>query len=312
VDKELIKACRHIRNLGYEIALDDYDLEPHWEPFLGFTSVVKIEVGAYPDGQLTSIVERLKEKRIKLVAEKVETKEDFDKYLEMGFDYFQGYFLAKPEIIRHRKLGGNKLAMLDLLTETGKASLDMDRITQIFERDPTLTFKLLRFINNPGFDKRNSISSLRHAINYMGQVELKKFIALLALANLNESQPSELLTMSLVRAKFCELMSRALNVSEDPPSGFLTGLLSLMDTITSQDMSSIMAKIPIEEAVKTALCGRAGLLRDCLRMVTAFEHGEWRLVRDISQKHKLKQTMLHSFYMEAVKWSNVLQNTDMS
>jgi EAL and modified HD-GYP domain-containing signal transduction protein len=171
---------------------------------------------------------------------------------------------------------------------------------------------LLRFINNPAFDKRNTISSLRHAINYMGQVELKKFIALLALANLNESQPSELMTMSLVRAKFCELMSRALNMSEDPPTGFLTGLLSLMDTITSQEMEVVMAKIPIEDSVKNALCGRPGVLRDCLKMSNAFEHADWRSVREIAQKHGLKQALLHGFYMEAVKWSNVLQSTDLS
>lgn len=302
VDKTLLGACKHIRDLGYKLALDDYDGSNHWDAFLDFTSIIKVEVGAYTDEELEQLVSKLKERNIKLVAERVETREQFEQYLAFGFDYFQGYFLSKPEMIRHRKMGGNKMAMLDLLAETGRVTLNVDRISAIFEQDATLTFKLLRFINTGSFNKRYSIKSLKHAINYMGEIELKKFIALLALANLSDSQPSELLTMSLVRAKFCEFMSKKLEICENPPLGYLTGLLSLMDVITALEMQIIIDKIPIDASVKDALCGDNGTLSEILKIASAFEKADWHTVNVLCQSQGLKKADVHEYYLQSLVW----------
>lgn len=309
VNAQLVNACKHIRGLGYKIALDDYDLDTKWQPFLPFTSIVKFDLTTVTDEQLRDVLPKLKDERIKLVAEKVETLEEFEKCKAMGFDYFQGYFFAKPEIIKHRQLSSSKMTLLELMTASCTKEFDIDKINRIMERDVSLTYMLLRFINNPTMNKRNKISSLRHALNFMGEVEVKKFIALLALANLGAEQPREIIQMSLVRAKFCELVSIVLKEQENPPTGFLTGLLSLLDTIMQQPMGDLMERIPVSDNVKSALCGSQNLLRDCLMMVKFFEQGNWKELRVLAQKHNLKQTLLHNLYNEAIKWAMAMHNS---
>lgn len=309
VTPQLIDACKHIRGLGYTIALDDYDLDPKWQPFLPFTSIVKFDLTTVTDEQLRDVIPRLKQERIKLVAEKVETLEQFEKYKALGFDYFQGYFFAKPEIIKHRQLSSSKITLLELMAASFTNEFDIDKINRIMERDVSLTYMLLRFINNPTMNKRNKISSLRHALNFMGEVEVKKFIALLVLANLGAEQPSEIIQMSLVRAKFCELVSIVLKAQENPPTGFLTGLLSLLDTIMHQSMDDLMGRIPISDNVKLALCGSQNLLYDCLMMVKFFEQGNWQALKNLARKYDLKQTLLHNLYNEAIKWAMVMHNS---
>lgn len=309
VDEQLIAACKHIRGLGYTIALDDYDGDPKWDAFLPITSIVKFDVRAMSRIQIAMKSKILKQQKIKLVAEKVETMEEFEAFKKMGFDYFQGYFLARPEIVRHRKLSSSKLTLLELLAASSTVAFDYDKINGILERDVSLTYMLLRFINNPSVNKRNKISSLRHALTYMGEVEVKKFIALIALANLGESQPVELLQMSLVRAKFCELTSIALKEKENPPTGFLTGLLSLIDALMEQNMDDLMEKVPVADTVKDALCGKNNVLKDCIELVHQFESANWDGINRLSERLGLKQQMLHHFYNEAIKWARALQSS---
>jgi EAL and modified HD-GYP domain-containing signal transduction protein len=141
----------------------------------------------------------------------------------------------------------------------------------------------------------------------MGEVEVKKFIALLALAKLREGKPIELMHMSLVRAKFCELISLTLKQKENPPTGFLTGLFSLLDTILDQEMSSLVEKLPVADSVKAALLGKENLLRDCLVTARAFEVGNWPSIEKLGQRLNIDNNLLHGFYHEAIKWGHAMQ-----
>ncbi|QJR81449.1 EAL domain-containing protein [Alteromonas pelagimontana] len=303
VDDALVNACKHICSLGYSLALDDYNADKKWQALMPFISIIKFDVREMKQERISELVPELKRSNIRLVAEKVETYEEFKRFRDMGFDYFQGYFLARPEIFRHRQLQASKLAMLELLTASAEMELDFDKVEGIIERDTSLTYLLLRFINNPLFNKRNRITSLRHALNYMGEVEVKKFIALLALSNLSEGQPDELLQMSQVRAKYCELISLALREHDNPPTGFLTGLLSLLDAMMEQPMEDLLEKIPVDEKVKAALCGEQNLLKDCLQLVTFFEAAHWVGIKSFALKYNLKQKLLHRYYIESLKWA---------
>ena len=307
VDEALIKACKHIRGLGYHLALDDFDADEKWRPFLPFVNVVKFDIREMPEARIRALVPDMKAHNIKLVAEKVETYQEFERYRDMGFDYFQGYFLARPEIVRHKGLRVSKLAMLELMAVSGVHNFDFDKINNVIEKDVSLTYLLLRFINNPLHNKRYQIKSLRHALTYLGEVEVKKFISLVALANLNDSNPSELLQQALVRAKFCEFLSVALNEQENPPTGFLTGLLSLLDAMMRQPMEELLAKVPIDDSVKNALFGKPGKLRDCLVLVKQMEIARWGAIKAFAEKHKIRQQLIHGFYNEALKWANTVE-----
>ena len=168
---------------------------------------------------------------------------------------------------------------------------------------------LLRFVNNPMVNKRYKITSLRHAITYMGEVELKKFVALLALANLNDDKPIELLHLSLVRAKFCDLVARESKKGDNPPVGFLVGLFSLLDAILDQHMDTLLNQLPIDDDVKFALSGGQNDLSIYLVLAKAFESANWLKVIRIAGLLKIDQKRLHSMFNQAIVWGNGLRQS---
>jgi len=306
---ELIQACKNIKELGYTIALDDHDFDPKWDPLLPYTDIIKVDVVECDPQTLIDNIGKYVGSKIKLVAEKIETIEDFEKYRDMGFDYFQGYFFTRPEIIKQKKLPTSKLSLIELISASSTVEFDIGRVSSIIERDVSLSYKLLRFINNPLVNTSHEISNLRHALNYMGQIEVKKFIALLALANLGDSKPVELIHLSLVRAKFCELIGQAKSLSNNPPTGFLVGLFSLLDALLDQPMQDIVEKLPIGEDIKAALCGDENELRQFLALIKAFESGYWKGVANISKQLSLDLKMTQAFYNESLKWGIAMKHS---
>ena len=299
---ELVQACKTIKDLGYTLALDDHDFDPQWDALLPYINIIKVDIVECDEQTLIDSIGKYADSKIKLVAEKIETMEEFEKYRDMGFDYFQGYFFARPEIIKQKKLPTSKLSLIELISASSAVEFDLDKVNNIIERDVSLSYKLLRFINNPLVNKSNEISNLRHALNYMGQVEVKKFIALLALANLGDNKPFELIHLSLIRAKFCELMGQAKSLSNNPPTGFLLGLFSLLDALLDQPMQGIVEKLPIGGNIKAALCGDESDLRQFLSLIRAFEAGYWNGVANISKQLSLDLKMTQAFYNESLKW----------
>ena len=306
---DLVQACKNIKELGYTIALDDHDFDPKWDVLLPYTDIIKIDIVECDEQTLLDNIGKYVASKIKLVAEKIETVQEFEKYRDMGFDYFQGYFFAKPEIIKQKKLPTSKLSLIELIAASTSVDFDLNKVSNIIQRDVSLSYKLLRFINNPLVDKYHAITDLRHALNYMGQIEVKKFIALLALANLGDNKPIELIHLSLVRAKFCDLLGQAKSLSNNPPTGFLVGLFSLLDALLDQPMQDIVEKLPIGEDIKVALCGHKNELRQFLVLIRAFESGHWKGVANISRQLSLDLKMTQAFYNESLKWGIAMKQS---
>ncbi len=300
----LLNICKHVKNLGCKLALEDYQLDPKWSDCLPYVDIVKVNTVQNNHDNISKNVHRLLDANVKLVAEKVETQQDFLIYRDMGFDYFQGYFFARPESVTQKNIPTSKLTLVELMGASSSESFNVDSINSVIEHDVGLSYMLLRFINNPMINKRYKITSLRHALNYMGEVEIKKFIALLALANLNDNKPIELLHLSLVRAKFCDLIAIEKNIGNNPPTGFLVGLFSLLDALLDQDMKTLLEKLPLVEQVKDALCGEKNELSVYLLLVKAFESGNWLKVIRIAGVLDIDQKRLHSLFNEAIVWGN--------
>jgi EAL and modified HD-GYP domain-containing signal transduction protein len=306
---ELVQACKMIKELGYTLALDDHDFDPQWDVLLPYTDIIKVDVVECDEQTLVDNIGKYTNSKIKLIAEKIETLQEFEKFRDLGFDYFQGYFFARPEIVKQKKLPTSKLPLIELIAASSAAEFDLEKVSNIIERDVSLSYKLLRFINNPLVNKSNEISNLRHALNYMGQIEVKKFIALLALANLGDNKPVELLHLSLIRAKFCDLVGQARSLSNNPPTGFLVGLFSLLDALLDQPMQVIVEKLPIGEDIKGALCGNENELRQFLALIRAFEAGYWGGVANLSEKLSLDLKMTQAFYNESLKWGVAMRQS---
>ena len=313
VSPELILACQHISDLGYKIALDDYDFSQKWDVLLPFTHFIKIEVNDIDisDENRLEQIKKLKDDGKILIAERVETIEEFDQLLPLGIDYFQGYFLSKPEMVKHRNIEVSVSSVIELVGISVSADFNLNDVNKVFETDLGLSFKLMRFINSPMLNKRHSIGSLSHAIKYLGEVELKKFIALLAIANLKGNKPLELIVSSLRRAQFCKLLGTQMDVTEDPPNGFIMGLFSLVDALLDKPMQDLMSSLPFSDECKDVLCQQRthGKLAYQYRLCLAFERADWQEIDKLAQTTKIDLPTLFSLYYEASQWAHDMKNT---
>ena len=308
-DSGLLDMCKHVKGMGYNIALEDNSLTPNLSDFLPYVDLLKVNTNPDNLDFLNKNINRFKDANVQLIANKVETQESFNIFSSMGFDYFQGYFFARPESISNKNLPTSKLTLVELMGASSSESFDFESINNVIEHDVGLSYMLLRFINNPTINKRYKITSLRHALNYMGEVEIKKFIALLALTNLSDGKPLELLHLSLVRGKFCDLVGTEKNIGSNPPTAFLVGLFSMLDALLDQKMETLLEQVPLVDEVKEALCDGQNDLSMYLMLVKAFESGNWLKVIRISKILEIDQKILHSLFNEAILWGNGIRRS---
>lgn len=308
----LVEACIRIRALGYKIALDNHSFDPKWDVLLPSIDIVKVNTAKCDYQTMLANIDKFKQADVQLIAKKIENHEQFEQYKGLGFDYFQGYFFARPEVIRQKRLPTSKLSLMKLISASASANFDFELINNIIERDVSLSYKLLRFINNPLVNKSYKINSLKHALNYMGEVEVKKFIALLALANLGDEKSGELIHLSLIRAKFCEMLGHAKALNNNPPTGFLVGLFSLLDALLDRAMHYVVEKLPISVELKAALCGDETPLKQYLSLIRAYEVGHWKTIQRLSTTLQVDENMSQSFYHEAIKWGSTMQQIAIS
>jgi EAL and modified HD-GYP domain-containing signal transduction protein len=306
---DLLASCKQVKQLGYQISLVNYIFDPQTAECLSYVDLVKVNTQGQDQQQLTDTIQRLADFDVQLIAQNIHTPADFNTCKQLGFDFFQGYFFAKPEQGAKNELPTSKLTLVELIGASSTDTFDIEAINNIVEHDVGLTYILLRFINNPSINKRYKITSLRHALHYMGELELKKFIALLSLANLADEKSTELLHLSLVRAKFCDLVGTQRDKGSNPPTAFLVGLLSSLDALLDQNMLELVKQLPLVDEVKEALCGNENELFYYLVLVRAFESGNWLKVIRIAKMLELDQKTLHSFFNQAILWGNGLRKS---
>ena len=308
VSNELIKAVESLKSKGYQLALDDHDFDPKWDVLLPYIDTIKVDVLSMSILEINQKVRSLNNWKGTLLAEKVETRLQFDKLKMLGFTLFQGYFFARPEMLKQKKLTTTKTNILDLISQSSKVKLDFDVISNIFSTDPALTYKLLRFINSPTYGCSQEITSLKHALIYIGELELKKFIALLALSDLSEGKCSEIMRLSLVRAKFCEQISQVREDDENPPKAFLTGILSLIDGILDHDLNYVLDVLPIHADIKAALRKEENHLNSYLTLAIAVEKGLWQDSETILAELGVDMFFCFNAYQKSMEWADEMLN----
>jgi EAL and modified HD-GYP domain-containing signal transduction protein len=310
LSNELLNACKLLKEKGFTLALDDHDFDKKWDIFLPYIDIIKVDILGVNIIDISRYISRLKDYKITFLAEKVETQQVFEQLKMLGFTMFQGYFFAKPEMMKKRNILSSKKHILDLMAHASSAEFDFDAISEVFSRDVGLTYKLLRFINSPGYGPSKEVSSLKHALVYIGDLELKKFIALLVLADLNENKPSEIIRISLIRAKFCELISAMNKDGENPPKAFLTGMLSHIDGVLDQTIVDVMNILPVHNEIKKALVKKDNYLAKYLELSLALEKGNWMLAKILTDTLGLKEGVCLDAYQDSIIWSDNMLTTN--
>lgn len=309
-DHEVLEACRHLREEGYQIALDDFVLRPGWERLLDVADLVKMEVQSIPRPEQKLLVRSAKARGLLVLAEKVETQEEFEWARGAGYDYFQGYFFARPVTLRSRQIPTGKLHCLRLLQEAQRPELDFDRLETLILEDVSLAYQLLRYVNSPLFALASNIRSIRQALLYFGETELRKWIALATLARAGEDKPGELIRHSLVRARFCESVAR-LAAADLQQSAFLTGLFSLLDALMDRPLEETLSGLGLSDEIEAVLRGDAmegAPLASVYQLVRAYELADWQCVDELGNRLSLPVAILGEVYCEAAGWAGQVLN----
>lgn len=303
--KKLLALCKDLYEKGYTLALDDYEHQGVWAHFYPYVKIIKIDVQATGVDEIKQIKQAIEKfPHIQLLAEKVETHEEYNQALELGFEYFQGFFFSKPEMVKAKNLSPSQMAMAELLYETSKPEMDLASITSVFERDVSLSYKLLRYANSAMFKRASEISTIKQALVILGSAELKRFLGLMFAANVNPDKPTELINMAMTRAKFCEQIAGKVNAPLDTSLAFLTGLLSMIDAILDESLESIMEKLPLAQEIKDPLLTRKGVMAALIKLVELIEHAEWDKTAIVMEKLQLEKDQVVEAYNEALAWSD--------
>jgi c-di-GMP-related signal transduction protein len=309
-DDEVLAACRRLREQGYRIALDDFVFRPGCERLLEIADLVKVEVRSVSWPEQRALVRSSKSRGLEMLAEKVETHEDFESARQAGYDYFQGYFFARPVTVHGRRIPANKLHCLRLLEEAQRPELDFDRLEELILEDVSLSYQLLRYVNSPLFALASNIRSIRQALLYFGETELRKWVVLATLARTGADKPTELIRHSLVRARFCESLAR-ISQTSDANRGleqfaFLTGLFSLLDALVDRPLQEMLSEIGLASEIATVLRGDApdgGPLGRVYQLARAYEAADWPLVEQLGTGLGAPMTELAGAYCEAAGWA---------
>jgi len=212
------------------------------------------------------------------VAERVETQEAFDMAVELGFDYFQGYFLCEPELLERKRLPDNKLSILRVLAKLQDPDVGPKELEAIIKQDVALSYKLLRCVNSAYYGVSLEIKSIQHAIVYLGLPAVRNWVRLLVLAGLTD-RPPELITIALTRGKMCEILSEhAPNLSREV--AFTVGLFSVLDALLNAPLETILESVPLSEEIDRALLQGKGPYGVLLGFVKDYEQGNWDSIED--------------------------------
>ena len=309
-ERDVIEACQEIALNGYIIVLDDFFYKPSLEPLIEVADIIKIDVRATPLEEVGDLVKNMTERGVDLLAEKVETHDEFNKAREMGFRYFQGFFFSKPEVLRGKEISTPQMQLLEIMAEVNKEDFEFNRLEKMIVRDASISYKLMRLINSAYFKRAKEISSIRQAIVMIGEVGIRRFLSLISMAGLAANKPDELIKVSLVRAKFCELLGNHPGSSAETSELFTLGLFSLIDAIMDDSMENLMSQIPLSSNIKEVFISRTGDLSGYLSLVESYERGDWEEIDEATNIMGIDHDDLPRQYMESLSWAdslNVLQ-----
>jgi c-di-GMP-related signal transduction protein len=225
----------------------------------------------------------------RFLARGVETSTDFELAVEAGYHYFQGDFFSKEDMISCRNIPSYKLNLMRILKEINKPSVQFDKIEKILQKDVSITYKLLRFVNSAFFGLKTTVQSIRHALALLGEAEVRKCLSFIVLSSIGTDKPLELIRITIIRARFCEYIASELGFKSDLSNFFLMGMFSMVNAFLDRPMEDILADLPLVSPVKTALLGRPNHFRDVLELVKDYERGDWTHLHQMTRRLKIKE-----------------------
>lgn len=305
-DSEVIEACKRLKENGYTLALDDFVYDAKFKPLLLLADVIKVDFRISGPDECLRMAQVFGKRGTTMLAEKVESEEEFQSALGMGYDLFQGYFFSRPILISRKELPSNKLHYLRLLRELNRPELKYNDLGMVIRSDVSMSFKLLRYINSASFGVRYEVSSISQALALLGEQEVRKWASLIALSDLGADKPPELVATSLIRARFSELLAPQAGMGERKADMFLMGLFSMLDALCDRPIEEVLEELPLADDMKGALTGEENRLGTLLGLVTSYERADWQGVSQNAASLGIPEQDIPPMYEQALVIPNIL------
>lgn len=300
VDDQLVEKCKELKELGYTLALDDFTGGDQFDKIMPYVDIVKVDFLVLKSEGRKYIAKKYLNKGITLLAEKVESIEDFDEAVLHGYKMFQGFFFEKPVMCQGKGMNVSTFKYMEILKETVDEEPDFHRLSEIVKSDLSLTYKLLRLINSPAFYTVGEITSVNHALTLLGINEIRKWTTLIMLRDISREKPDEIVRISLIRATFAEKVSPHLNDKNRDTEAFLLGLFSLIDTIMEKSLYDILEELPLKNDLKEALLGGDNHFHDILKLLKYYELGNWDMVMSLTEELELDYHLINEIYLNSI------------
>lgn len=306
-DEILLNRIKNLKENNYIIALDDFVEKKDYDELILLCDIIKVDFLCNSKDEIKRICYKWKKRGKKLLAEKVETNEEFLWAKEIGFDLFQGYFFCKPMIVKSKKLETNPMQYIKIIEELSRKEPDYKIIANVIEKDVALTYKLLRLVNSK-FSHDVNIDTIQHAISILGIIAMEKWISLIMVQDLGQEKPSELVKVALLRTKFGEQLALSSEFKKDAQKIMLIEILSVLDVILEKSMEEVVKMLPLSEEIKDTLLGKVTKYSDLYKLILHYERGEWDSIDEDIEKSQIDVNKLPQMYCNAVKWAEDLYN----
>ena len=300
IDEDVVEVCRKLREKGYIIALDDFVFSEQYLPLLDIAHIIKVEFPAVDHDDQRRLIKTYRHK-IRFLAEKVETREDYQTAYDMGYEYFQGYFFSKPVILREKEvppLNANLIHVMELLDQDDP---EYQQLAEIIGTDLGLSFKLLKLANTVYFGSKYEIRHIKQALVRLGFIEIKKWIYIMLMKGIQTVENKELIQTCFIRAKFMEQLAVEIGAESKQFEYFLTGMFSSIDVLTNKDMEEITKELILPDSVRDALLGQEGYIKYALDMVINYELLLWDGLDQLAGG--AVRGDLVNMYLEAILWA---------
>jgi c-di-GMP-related signal transduction protein len=303
MDDEVHDACRRLKQAGYLLALDDFQERPDWKPLVAMADFIKVDLLATSPADQLRLAQTYLPRNIRMVAEKVETYNDFHRTRRWGYAYFQGYFFSRPEMLTRNDIPPNQMNHLRVLQAVNRAPMDVAEVSERIKAEASLSFRLLRYLNSATFPLVVEVHSIPHALALPGERGTRKWVSLIAVTCMASGKPAELAALPLIRAQFCELLAPCAQLADSANDLFLLGLLSAMDAILDMRMPDVLKEITIHEEIRDALMGKANKLREIFEFALNYERGHWDEIGPSAARLGIREDAIPALYVAAVEWA---------
>ncbi|WP_010630789.1 EAL and HDOD domain-containing protein [Sporolactobacillus vineae] len=299
----VIAACRRLKRDGYTIALDDFSLSNsrEYRALIELADIIKIEFPKVRIPDQLKLIRALRDKTI-FLAEKVETVQQYQLAMRMGYQLFQGYFFSKPAMINKKDIGMLSVSLVTIIKELERKEPDVQKMAGLIEKDLGLSYKVLRLANTVNFGSRYPVRSMQQALVRIGSDQLLQWMHLFLLNSVRNTENNELIKASMIRGKIMALLSNEIGSGDQESDYFIAGIFSSIDSILNDSMDHIIDGLPLDLNVREALLGRENAIRRALDSVIACEQANWEALKKDTDENSILSEKYMTFYLRALKW----------